>query len=634
MSPAASAQTDVPTPPLVSVIIPTYNRIQLLREAVTSVLAQEGRGQLFDLEVIVVDDASSDGTPGIAQEFPCLRYLRFDINKGPSAARNAGIAASAGKYVAFLDDDDLWLPKRLERHLPILEQEKDIAVVYGHGHVMDLHGNLIIWPESGPSGRVFEEFLIRTDDFINIDTLLVRKDALARAGYFDETIETMEHYEFALRLAYYYPWRFVQGPVTHGRESKQGKYYRDVVSGLNERMLPLIIEKTLRLLPDSPESEQVRRRARTALCATIAGQQWWCGAGADQVRTFLLSKLRTHPWMAAEPAVQRQIRKLIRATAASSPDPLTAVTMLWKDLHGAGGSELRAPDYRWGTVLAEAAEGLREDGGAPFQAAALAWRGTFRRPSEWNRRLLQLIGNGLALLATRPAKALARACGIMKPEERWNLLLAELARSRDVFFVEVGAMDGIAFDPLYDSVNKYGWRGLLVEPLPDLFAQLGRTYDGCDGIILENVAIAESSGTITMTRVKPEAVAQGLVPSWAKGMSSLFEDRNGLAGHRISEEDFRKIRPHIVHEVVQCDRLENILHKHHVSKIDLLQIDVEGYDYHVLKQVDFSRFQPKVIRMEWCNLPPEEKQLSRNLLRRAGYHLVELEFDLIAWCRK
>jgi FkbM family methyltransferase len=192
-------------------------------------------------------------------------------------------------------------------------------------------------------------------------------------------------------------------------------------------------------------------------------------------------------------------------------------------------------------------------------------------------------------------------------------------------------MDGIAFDPLYDAVNRHGWRGLLVEPLPDLFAQLSRTYAGREGIILENVAIAERTGSLTMTRVKPDAVAQGLVPSWAKGMSSVFEDRNGLAGHRISEQDFEKIRPHIVHEMVRCDRLENILRKHHIAKIDILQIDVEGYDYHVLKQVDFSRFQPAVIRMEWCNLPPAEKDSSRDLLRRSGYRMVEAEFDLIAW---
>jgi FkbM family methyltransferase len=281
--------------------------------------------------------------------------------------------------------------------------------------------------------------------------------------------------------------------------------------------------------------------------------------------------------------------------------------------------------------LAEAAEGLREDGAAPLHAAGLACRAMVRHPSEWNRRLLKVAGNGLALLATRPARAFMKACGVIKPKDRWGLLMDKLARSPDVFFVEIGAMDGVAFDPLYEAVLKHRWRGLLVEPLPDLFAQLTRTYAGREGIILENVAVAETAGTLTMTRVKPDAVVHGLVPSWAKGMSSLFDDRNGLAGHRISGEDFEKIRPHIVRETVRCDTLDNILRKHDVAKIDILQIDVEGYDYQVLKQVDFSRFQPTVIRMEWCNLPQEEKQSSRALLRRRGYRTAEVEFDLIAW---
>jgi FkbM family methyltransferase len=630
MSSVGSAPAVLATLPLVSVIIPTHDRAPLLREAVTSVFSQEGRGALFDLEVIVVDDASSDDTPAIAQEFPGLRYLRFNVNKGPSAARNAGIVASTGKYIAFLDDDDLWLPNRLRVQVPIMEEEADIGVVYGHGMVTDLNGNVVVWPPSGPSGNVFEDFLVRTEDFINIDTLLVRKEAIARAGYFDETVPTMEHYEFALRLAYHYPWRFVEGPVSHGRESRQGKYFRDVADGVHERTLPFIIEKALGFLADGPRSEQVKRRSRTALCATIVGHLWWLEAGVDRVRTFLLSELRQRPWMADEPVIQQQIRKLIRATACASDDPMPSLEQLREDLREAGRFDVQA-GYRWGTVLAEAAEGLREDGAAPLHAAGLACRAMVRHPSEWNRRLLKVAGNGLALLATRPARAFMKACGVIKPKDRWGLLMDKLARSPDVFFVEIGAMDGVAFDPLYEAVLKHGWRGLLVEPLPDLFAQLTRTYAGREGIILENVAVAETAGTLTMTRVKPDAVVHGLVPSWAKGMSSLFDDRNGLAGHRISGEDFEKIRPHIVRETVRCDTLDNILRKHDVAKIDILQIDVEGYDYQVLKQVDFSRFQPTVIRMEWCNLPQEEKQSSRALLRRRGYRTAEVEFDLIAW---
>lgn len=134
-----------------------------------------------------------------------------------------------------------------------------------------------------------------------------------------------------------------------------------------------------------------------------------------------------------------------------------------------------------------------------------------------------------------------------------------------------------------------------------------------------------------MIRVDPEVVELGGVPYWAKGIASFFHDRNALGGQRISEEGFEKIRPHIITEPIQCDTLANLFQKHHVTKVDLLQIDVEGYDYHVLKQVDFSRLRPLVIRMEWYNQPQDEKQMSRDLLKKWGYRTSQLEFDLIAW---
>lgn len=415
-----SVEVIAPAKPLVSVIIPTHNRALPLREAVNSVFAQEGRGELFDLEVVVIDDASSDETPDIVRQLPSVRYLRFDVNRGPSIARNAGIVASTGRYVAFLDDDDIWLPTHLKVQVPILEQQHDIGVVYGHGLVKDLHGNLVLWPQSGPSGRVFEEFLVRTDDFINIDTLLVRRDAIDRAGHFDEAIETMEHYEFALRLAYHYPWHFVQGPIAQGRESKQGKHYQDVASGSNERTLPVIIEKALSLLTDSPDSEAIRRRAKTAVCATIAGQRWWGGEGVESVRTFLLSELQANPWMGAAPVIWQQVRKTVRGLAISSNDPLGAVNRFWEDLVKVLGSEPRGPEYGWESFLAEAAEALREEGSSPFHAGSLALRGLSRHSARCNRRLLRTIANMCALMLTRPARLLLHACGIMKPEARWS----------------------------------------------------------------------------------------------------------------------------------------------------------------------------------------------------------------------
>src|SRR6478672_6657883 len=99
--------------PVVSVVIPTHNRANLLNGAIDSVYQQEGIGEYFRIEVIVVDDASTDSTSEVVSRYPAIRYLKLSTNLGPAGARNAGIRASSGKYVALLDDDDIWLPHRL-----------------------------------------------------------------------------------------------------------------------------------------------------------------------------------------------------------------------------------------------------------------------------------------------------------------------------------------------------------------------------------------------------------------------------------------------------------------------------------------------------------------------------------------
>lgn len=105
--------------PLVSVVIPTYNRASLLDCAIRSVLAQT----LSNLEIICVDDASTDNTEEVVKKYsdPRICYIRHETNRGGSAARNSGIRAATGDYIAFLDDDDEWLPEKIERQLKALE---------------------------------------------------------------------------------------------------------------------------------------------------------------------------------------------------------------------------------------------------------------------------------------------------------------------------------------------------------------------------------------------------------------------------------------------------------------------------------------------------------------------------------
>src|SRR5689334_11104867 len=106
----------VPTP-LVSVVIPTRNRATLLRRAIESVLAVRRDG--FDIEVIVADDASTDETPQIASVYP-LKYARSSAPGGASAARNLGLSNVSGDFVAFLDDDDEWLPDNIAPQLKLM----------------------------------------------------------------------------------------------------------------------------------------------------------------------------------------------------------------------------------------------------------------------------------------------------------------------------------------------------------------------------------------------------------------------------------------------------------------------------------------------------------------------------------
>ena len=214
----------------------------------------------------------------------------------------------------------------------------------------------------------------------------------------------------------------------------------------------------------------------------------------------------------------------------------------------------------------------------------------------------------------------------------WGQRLNALATAQqDIFFVEIGAMDGVSFDPLYAVVMKYRWRGLLVEPLPDLFARLKENYKDATGVLFENAAIAEERGEKVMYRVAPQAVQQGLVPPWAGGISSFFLDKNALGGKGVTDEAFKKILPHVITERVATDTLRAILDRNHIKKIDVLQIDTEGYDFQVLRQFDFSIFKPVLIRMEECNLSDAEKTAAIKLFASHGYQSASTKMDRIAW---
>jgi FkbM family methyltransferase len=214
---------------------------------------------------------------------------------------------------------------------------------------------------------------------------------------------------------------------------------------------------------------------------------------------------------------------------------------------------------------------------------------------------------------------------------RLDTLLERLvATTRDPFVLQVGAMDGVSYDPIHAWLARGGWRGLLVEPLPDLFAALVANYRGVAGLSFANVAIADHVGTATLNRVDPDAIRSGAAPEWSAGASSMFADRNSMGGVRIAEADWARIRPHVRTETVACTTLAALLEAERVERIDLLQIDTEGYDYQVLRQLDFARYRPAIVHLEYYLLPPQEQEACFALLLRNGYVLGTRDIDLLA----
>ena len=195
--------------PTVTAVIPTYRRAEDVARAVSSALKQT----IAPLEVIVVDDEPSDATnlavASVADER--VRYIAHERNRGLSAARNTAIMAAQGEWIAFLDDDDEWMPEKLERQLEVIARMPDPVVVTSYerwlrqddtSHIRDVSLN----------GEVLQTLL--TTDAVHMQTLLVPRSVFADVGVFDESIFHHEDMDMAIRLARRYRFATVPEPLT------------------------------------------------------------------------------------------------------------------------------------------------------------------------------------------------------------------------------------------------------------------------------------------------------------------------------------------------------------------------------------------------------------------------------------
>lgn len=182
-----------------SVVIPTYNRADLLRETLDSIFAQS----FTDYEVIVVDDGSTDGTESVIQSYgDRIRFLRQQ-NLGPGAARNLGLRHSTGHYVAFLDSDDLWFPGSLETYRQVIEKTGQPAFVAGKPHLFTAPGELInITQELPLSFLEYKDYFQSGDEWRwwGASSFVLRRDVLLAVNGCTEQPVTCDDADLALKL--------------------------------------------------------------------------------------------------------------------------------------------------------------------------------------------------------------------------------------------------------------------------------------------------------------------------------------------------------------------------------------------------------------------------------------------------
>jgi glycosyltransferase involved in cell wall biosynthesis len=197
--------------PRISVIVPAYNAALYLSHAIDSVLAQT----YLNWEIVIVDDGSADNTCAVVDSYrpklqDRLRYIH-QPNRGVSAARNAGIRAARGEFIALLDADDVWLPRRLERGVKAMDADPDTGLVHARVARIDTQGSVTGQLKVEPkylSGRIARHIYTRHAHLI-CTTVMFRKNCLETAGWFDETMHVTEDRDLWFRIALRYKVAYI-----------------------------------------------------------------------------------------------------------------------------------------------------------------------------------------------------------------------------------------------------------------------------------------------------------------------------------------------------------------------------------------------------------------------------------------
>ena len=314
--------------PLVSIVMPTFNRMEFLPAAVESVLAQT----MPEWELIIADDGSNRETLDYLEtraRDERVRLLRLRHSGNPSATRNAGIAEVRTTLLAFLDSDDLWAPSKLERQLAVLRANSECGWSYTAFVVVDEEGkplpSELDRPWTPHEGDIFTQ-TVRTTASIRLPSVLARTALVREAGAFDEAIDCSEDYDLWMRLALRSPVCVVDEPLLrvrrHSRNPRRptGSYHlaRDYslrklagqVDGSRRRLLAAERSRNATGLAITFAAHGQRWRSIATVCNSLSFSwrfpRWWAGAA----KASAVACLRARPAASSSSGVEARLERV------------------------------------------------------------------------------------------------------------------------------------------------------------------------------------------------------------------------------------------------------------------------------------------------------------------------------------
>lgn len=297
--------------PLVSAIIPTYNRANIVCEAVDSVLQQT----YSNIELIVVDDGSTDATLDRLARYGDRIRVVSQSNAGASAARNRGIAIANGELIAFLDSDDLWLPTKIARQVALLDKVNtvpcclsNIMMRWRHREITSFDIASLYPPlEEGIWLNVGE--VLATRFVLFNQGIVIRREVIEKTGSFDETLRFMEDYELPLRLSLEGSWAYIRDPLVIWRETTGSLYQQYRSQEICQRQCMIrVLESHLARVATTPEHVLLRKRVTSELkrarrqlrAAEFAHVSSWprhtIGKSLHKIEQYRSAVFRRSPW--------------------------------------------------------------------------------------------------------------------------------------------------------------------------------------------------------------------------------------------------------------------------------------------------------------------------------------------------